>query len=402
MKTLQNEGVRTAQSSSFRLNVVLAFFAFVLIGANDGAVGVLLPSLRTHYNVDNATVSLLFLATTIGYFIASFNNGLLVERLGHKRFLMLGTILFLLSSATLSFMPPFAVVLSVLLILGFGMAMIDAGLNSYVALLPNNTTLLNYLHAFYGIGAWLGPVVASTILVLNWGWNSVYMLWVGISLLLLLGLGIIFREQTTVAQRQLEKSEGNVLLTTLKLRVVWLAALFLLFYVGSEVSLGSWSYSLLTVERHGMPLISGWTVSGYWFGLTLGRLLLGSVARRIGDKRLIQLCLLGVVAGLLLVWLLPLPAVAAIGLFLTGFCLGPIFPTTIALMSQLVSSRILAGAVGFMASLGSMGAALFPWLAGNLAQHVGLWSLLPYVIGLTAVMLCLWIALQGQSHSSQL
>jgi len=68
----------------------------------------------------------------------------------------------------------------------------------------------------------------------------------------------------------------------------------------------------------------------------------------------------------------------------------------------LVSSRILAGAVGFMASLGSMGAALFPWLAGNLAQRVGLWSLLPYVIGLTAVMLCLWIALQGQSHSSQL
>jgi fucose permease len=28
--------------------------------------------------------------------------------------------------------------------------------------------------------------------------------------------------------------------------VVWLAALFLLFYVGAEVSLGSWSFSFLT------------------------------------------------------------------------------------------------------------------------------------------------------------
>src|SRR5207237_3668160 len=120
-----------------------------------------------------------------------------------------------------------------------------------------NTSLRNYLHVFYGIGAWLGPVVASTILVLNWGWNSVYMLWVGISLLLLLGLGITFREQTTAAQRQQENSEGNVLLTTLKLRVVWFAALFLLLYVGSEVSLGSWSYSLLTFQLHGMLGIAG-------------------------------------------------------------------------------------------------------------------------------------------------
>ena len=56
-------------------------------------------------------------------------------------------------------------------------------------------------------------------------------------------------------------------------------------------------------------------------------------------------------------------------------------------MSQLVPSRILASAIGFLASLGSMGAALFPWLAGTLAQAVGLWSLMPYVIALTIAMM---------------
>jgi len=40
------------------------------------------------------------------------------------------------------------------------------------------------------------------------------------------------------------------------------------------------------------------------------------------------------------------------------------------------------------------GAAVCPWLAGMLAEHVGLWSLMPYVIILTAVMVCLWQALQ--------
>ena len=47
--------------------------------------------------------------------------------------------------------------------------------------------------------------------------------------------------------------------------------LFLFAYVGIEVSLGSWAFTFLTEERHEAELISGWTVSGYWLGLTVGR-----------------------------------------------------------------------------------------------------------------------------------
>ena len=81
-------------------------------------------------------------------------------------------------------------------------------------------------------------------------------------------------------------------------------------------------------------------------------------------------------------WAVPLLPVAALALFITGFSLGPIFPTTIALMSDTLPSRIVPSAIGFIASFGSMGAALLPWIAGNLAQHYGMWVLLPYVIAL--------------------
>src|SRR5947209_14569530 len=83
------------------LQIGLAFFAFILIGANDGALGVLIPSLRTHYGIDKATVGLLFLMQTIGYLIAAFNTGLLVEKLGNRRFLILGTLSFLLGALAL-------------------------------------------------------------------------------------------------------------------------------------------------------------------------------------------------------------------------------------------------------------------------------------------------------------
>lgn len=377
------------------MQIALSFLAFVLIGANDGTLGVVLPSLRAHYQINNATVSFIFLAASTGYLLASFNNGLLVEKLGNRRFLLLGTVIFVLCAATYSLVPPFPVLLIAALLLGAAVAVLDAGMNSYIASLPNNTTLLNYLHAFYGAGAWLGPVVASGLLALQWGWNTVYMIWGGVALVVLLGFAAIFRE-SPVTQQVEEQREGNILLMTLKLRVVWIAALFLLFYTGAEVSTGSWTYSFLTEAQHNIPLIAGWMVSGFWLGLTLGRIVLGHVAQRVGHVRLIQGSLVGVVIGVLITWLIPTPIADALGLFLIGFSLGPIFPTVIAMMSTLVSARILPGAIGFLVSFANIGAALFSWLAGNLAQQVGLWSLWPLEVTLTVCMVGLWLVLNRQ------
>jgi fucose permease len=212
----------------------------------------------------------------------------------------------------------------------------------------------------------------------------------------LVGFWFVFREPAFDENKKAAKEPGNVLALALRLRVVWIGALFLLFYVGSEVSLGSWSYTFLTEQRHLPTLFSGWAVSGYWFGLTVGRLTLARLAERGGGKRLIQGCLVGVAVGIVLIWFAPDGAVAAAGLWIAGFSLGPIFPTTIAIMSTLVPSRLLPSAIGFLASLGSMGAALFPWLAGNLAQQFGLWTLLPYIVVLSGVMLVLWLALRGR------
>lgn len=385
-----------------RLRVGLSFFAFILIGANDGAVGILLPSVIAHYGIDKATAGLLFAASTLGYLIAAFTSGLLLEWLGRRNMLALGTGGMMLGAAIFSTMPPFGVLFPVLFCIGFGVAILDAGLNAYIAGLPSSTGLLNYLHAFYGIGALIGPLVASTILALALGWNTTYLVWVAAGGVVLLGFLLLFQHdgRAPVAQvgAKQAQGEGNILFVTLRMGLVWLAALFLLIYVGAEVSLGTWSYSLLTEDRNAAALISGWTVSGYWMGLTVGRIVLGRIAERAGAARLIQWCLVGVAVGVALVWVAPTVALAAVGLWVTGFSLGPIFPSTIAVISERVAGRLQQSAIGFAASLGSLGAAFFPWLAGTLAQRVGLWTLLPFVGTLAVLMFALWMVLQ---HTNQ-
>ena len=376
-----------------RLSLVLAFAAFILIGANDGALGVLIPSIRAFYQVDVATFSLVFLLSVVGYLAASFNTGLLNAWLGERRFLLMAFAFVIAGVGLISLRLLFPIYLGTALLLGFGVGMLDAGLNTYIASLPDNTKLLNYLHAFYGAGALLGPLVASTLIAWNMGWQATYVTWLGFALLLWIGFWLAFTPYTQRVKRLIGEKRERLLRQTLGLRVVWLAALFLLFYVGTEVSLGSWGYSFLTIARMGPVVFSAWVISGYWFGLMLGRLTLANLAARMGVRRLITFCLGGIFCSLLLAWFLPGIWGAATGFCLTGFFLGPLFPTAIALMSQIAPARLLPTAIGFMASLGSAGAALFPSLAGTLVQHLGFWFLLPFALVLTIVMLAVWLVL---------
>jgi len=390
------------QARDERARLALSFAAFILIGLNDGVVGVLLPSVIAHYHISTATVGLLFPASSLGYLVAAFNSGGLLERLGRRGFLGLGAGVWMVGLLVFATLPPFAALLPALFGVGFGVAIIDAGLNAYIAGLPRGASLLNYLHAFYGVGALLGPLLATAMLTNVFGWNATYYaLALGVAAALL-GVLLRFERRRAPTVGRHDEAAGGLLRAALSSPLLWLSAFFLLVYVGVEVSLGAWSYSLLTVTRAVPRLGAGWMVSGYWLGLTLGRFVLARLVERVGPQRMIQWLTGGVIAGVALVWIAPPSgwALAAAGLWLVGFSLGPIFPSVIAVISAVTSERLRQSAIGFAASLGSMGAALFPWVAANLAQRLGLWSLLPYVAALSLVMLGLWLWLRRGLHAT--
>lgn len=383
------------------LSLVVAFFGFVLVGISGGAAGVLLPSLSAFYHVDNAVIGLLFILSSTGYFLAALNGGLLVERLGLRRFLLLGTIIVAVGVFGFSLEPPFALALVAEFLIGWGIGMQETGLNVYITAQPRHATLLNYLHAFYGVGALIGPIGASVLLAIHWGWNSVYLFLGGLSLVLLLGFVAITAFKLPESEhKENEKSvEGNALRAALAYPAVWLAAFFLLVYVGVEVSLGNWSYTFLLNARQQGTVTAGWIVSGYWLGLTLGRFVLQRIAERFGvsNRRLMYACMLSCALGLFVIWFLPSGLMAGIGFLWVGFSIGPIYPLTVAITPRLVPIRLAASVIGFLISLSMIGLAFFPWVAGVLLQVVGMWSLLPYTIALTALMIVLWWSLAHRS-----
>jgi fucose permease len=122
---------------------------------------------------------------------------------------------------------------------------------------------------------------------------------------------------------------NNRFRTALKTPIVWLSGLFLLIYVGIEASVGNWAYTVQSVGRATPTWIAGYGVSGYWLGLTLGRLNMGQWVKRLGAVQTVNGSLILLVVGLL-IW-----AVFAhpfLSLPLIGYALAAIFPTTIWLM----------------------------------------------------------------------
>ena len=75
-------------------------------------------------------------------------------------------------------------------------------------------------------------------------------------------------------------------------RVTWICALFLLGYVGAEVALGGWIVKFMLEVRDGGDFASGMTATGFWLGITVGRLVLGFVTPKLGEKLAIAVCAL--------------------------------------------------------------------------------------------------------------
>lgn len=176
-------------------------------------------------------------------------------------------------------------------------------------------------------------------------------------------------------------------------RVTWLCALFLAGYVGVEVALGGWITTFMLRVRHGSPFASGMTATGFWLGMTIGRVILGFITPRIGESLAI-LIYLPICMGLeLLFWLVPQFYVSAVAIAIQGFFLGPLFPAAVLAATRLLPRHLHVSSIGFAAAFGGGGAALFPFAVGAIAQAKGVQVLQPIALALLAVIWCLWFGL---------
>lgn len=181
----------------------------------------------------------------------------------------------------------------------------------------------------------------------------------------------------------------------LKGPIPWVIALFLFGYVGAEVSLGGWIVTFMLRVRDAEPFLAGLTVTLFWLGLTIGRVVLGFVTGRVGEKLAITGYLIIAIVLLVLYWTVPHFIAAIVFVTLMGFFFGPLFPAAIVVVMKLLPVEHHISAVGFSAALGGGGAAIFPYAVGAIAQSHGVQVLQPFVLAIMVWLMITWLMLPG-------
>jgi fucose permease len=362
--------------------LILAYIAFVALGMPVSLMGVAWPSLRADFSLPMEAVGLLFISSTVGYLISSSMIARLISRFGIGALLIFSSLLSAISLIGYTIAPAWSLIIALGALGGFGGGLMDAGLNTYLAA-EYNEGQMQWLHASFGIGATLSPLIMTASLAVFASWRPAY-IFVGIltgmmaiSFILTLPAWKRPKQLSTEAsdsediERGLMDYRTSIWVTLLRV-VTWLSILMFLLYTGAEYTFGNWTYTLLTEGRGVSPHIAGLWAAGYWATFTAGRVVAGIFTHRI---RLTTLMLGGMalsLVGALMFWWNPFELVSMLGVFIVGFAMAPIFPGLVSSTSDRVGARYAANTIGIQLSAAAIGGALIPSLAGTLAQRISL------------------------------
>ena len=383
-----------------RMALAVATTIFFMWGFLTCLNDILIPHLKAVFELNYAKAMLVQFTFFGTYFLMSLPAGRLVAHLGYKKGIVAG--LAIAAVGALGFWPAaelrvYEAFLGALFVLATGITVLQVAANPYVALLgPEQTasSRLTLAQALNSLGTAIAPIFGGLLILGNTVKSadelavlpsaeqiayrvqeaqSVQGPYVGlaIALALLAVFVYLFRLPALTETTEHGDSGKHTLLDALRHRHVLFGVLAIFFYVGAEVSIGSFLVNYLS-----MPSIGGFTeqqathyVSAYWTLAMIGRFAGSAIMTRFSPRLLLSVF---AVVNVLLLGLtmlssghVALYAVVAVGLFNSIM-----FPTIFALSIERLGP--LTNKASSLLIMAIVGGAVVPYLQGLLADQIGL------------------------------
>ncbi|MBX3081260.1 MAG: MFS transporter [Anaerolineae bacterium] len=377
--------------------LLIAYFSFIVIGLPPGILNIAWTYMQSTFNVTLSALGLLLGVGTVGYLLSSFMSGRVIGRLGIGNGLLLGSVLGTLGMLNYVLAPTWETLLIFSFIGSLGGGILDTALNTFVSA-NYSAGRLNWLHAAFGVGATLGPLVATLVITqLAQTWRVSYIIALVLYLISVVSF-VLTRSQWTLAPDETrptpEKAEAhgaNVSFReTLRIPMVMLLIALFFVYGGVEVSAAQLTNSLFIDGRKISQETAGFWIGVYWLSFTIGRVLMGFVADRVSTRLILRAGMIGAIIGAVMLSVNSLPALSFFGLTLIGFSLAPMFATLVAETPRRVGLRYAANTIGFEVGMTSLGIAFLPGLGGFLAERIGLELIGPFLLVISIIMFVLY------------
>jgi FHS family L-fucose permease-like MFS transporter len=398
----------TVKPANFKTAFIMMSTLFFIWGAIVSLNDVLIPHLKSLFNMNYTETMLIQFCYFGAYFTMAIPASMIIGKIGYKNGIVLG--LSVVGFGCLIFLPAaylisYGVFLFGLFIMATGNVFLQVVGNPYVSILGAPETASSRLNLAQGINSLattIAPLFGAYLILGNFNSNaehaaSVQGPYVGLAIGIFIIAAIFTFIKLPKIQKTTEKKvEGNVL----KYRQLRLGVIALTLYVGAEVSIGSFIVSYL-----GEPSIAGLKAQDaakyiplYWGGLMIGRFLGSAILQKISAQKV-------------LVW----ASVAAfIFVAVTIFTTGPVSMWAMlltGLFNSIMWSNIFAlsidglGGLTIKASgvlvMAPVGGAILPLLQGVLADVSFIGLKYSYFLPLVCYLFIFYYGFNGYKSSAK-
>jgi MFS transporter, FHS family, L-fucose permease len=358
---------------------------------------ILIPHLKTVFDLNYAKAMLIQFAFFTSYFVFSLPSGKLIDKVGYKKAMVAG--LFTMGIGALLFLPAasvpsFPFFLTALIVLAAGMTILQVSANPYVAILgPEKTAAsrLNLAQAFNSLGTTIGPKIGGMLIL------SSAPLAVGalaamsatqlqayrvdqassvktpylIFALALMALGVVIALFKLPAIASVEQRPGAVHDSIWRHTHLVLGAIGIFVYVGAEVSIGSFLVNYFSQPDIGnvSEQVAAGLLSFYWGGAMVGRFIGSALQQKIAANKILGVAAL-VAALLVVASMLTFGHVAMWTIIAVGLFNSVMFPTIFTLAIEGLGPLTGDGSGLLVAAI--IGGAIIPELQGLIADRIGI------------------------------
>jgi len=398
--TTTSPAVSAAEVSAgqdYRRPLAMVTTLFFMWGFLTSLNDILIPHLKSIFELNYAKALLIQFAFFTSYFVFSLPSGKLIDAVGYKRAMVAG--LFTMGIGAFLFIPAasvpsFPLFLTALIVLAAGMTILQVSANPYVAVLgPEKTAAsrLNLAQAFNSLGTTIGPklggllILSSTVVsaeVLHQmsaaglqayrvqQASSVKMPYLIFALALIaLGIAIALFKLPRIAH--VEQRDAASHDSIWRHTALVLGAVGIFVYVGGEVSIGSFLVNYFSQPDigHMSELVASGFVSFYWGGAMVGRFIGSALQQKIKPSNVLGVAAI-MAAILVAVSMLTFGHVAMWTIIAVGLFNSVMFPTIFTLAIEGLGPLTGDGSGLLVAAI--VGGAIIPELQGLLADRIGI------------------------------
>ena len=368
------------------LLLAVIYLIFISLGLPDSLLGSGWPTMQVDLGVPSSYAGYVSMTISCMTVISALLSPRLIRRFHTKWITIVSIGLTVLGLLGFSVSKSYWMLFLFAVPYGLGAGSIDASVNHYVA---NHypSSVMNFLHCFYGVGAVISPAIMSLALKLarwNEGYRWTAYIQAGILLVCILSLPL-WKQNESRDEEENKDSAG--IGETLRVPGVALTLIAFFAYCAGEATCFLWTPSYFAGTKSGL---SAETIAAFgsliFGGLMLGRLISGFISNKLGDRLLIRI---GIAVELLGILLVCLPVrgylLAAVGFVVIGTGMGPIYPAIQHMAPANFGKRYSAAVIGMQMASAYVGSTLMPMVFGHLQQAVGIGIMPAYLIFFAAL-----------------